>query len=530
MFKFIFYRTLNSQSATSLTVANLCSLLRSRGYDAVMTLLKKNDSNIASIISEDRDKYPILIYKVNSMDQEKTFPVLSELAKEKVFAKIYLIGPFACLNGERIMKMCNWVDGIILGTGEYAVLELAREMKESSCFERDIFVEGGIWRTNSGNFVRREISRRLSLKELPCPARDIEKLQKEKIANLEFSRGCENLCRYCHLRAYYEQYGLKRECKTVDQVMEDLENLYAMGKRYFIFNDSVFWNNDGDTFRLLEWCQHMKASGMKIYFMIYLSLYHFPPMSLIERLKEVGLIRVFIGVESFDQRTIQTIKNSNYPSFMLKAIREKLRNLYISCHIGYIVFFPFSTLLQVEQSIEYLNSLGKMFRVGIILERLRLIPHTPMEQYMERSENVLDGAYAYKIDDEMAEKLQIQWTNIFEVQLNASYIKMELLCTAGDLAMSILMQDQEMVPEEVQLDYNHHKSNIETYNQRIYQFIKKSIEQVRNGQEILLTEQFERDYYDSMESLQASWQQLYRKMSEYTELELERMIPTGEDV
>lgn len=528
MFKFIFYRTLNSQSAVSVTVANLCGLLRSRGYDATMTLLEKKDSDIVSKICENKERYPILIYKVNSMDQEKTFPVLSELAKKKMFSKIYLIGPFASLNGERIMKLYHWVDGVILGTGEYTVLELARRWKEEADSGRDTFVEGGIWRTDRGGFVRRDIDRWFPLKELPCPERDIERTQKEKIANLEFSRGCENMCRYCHMRAYHEQYGLKRECKTVDQVMEDMENLYALGKRYFVFNDSVFWNDEADTSRLLEWCRRIETSGMKIFFMIYLSLYHFPPMSLIEKLKAVGLIRIFIGVESFDQKVLQIIKQESYPSFRLEGIREKLGELYISCHIGYIVFFPFSTLEQVEQSIEYLNSLGKMFRVGIMLERLRLIPYTPMEQYMERSENMLDGAYAYKIVDERAERLQKQWMDIFEIQLHATYIKMELLCTAGDLAMSILMRDRDMIPERVRLIYDQHRSNIEIYSRRIYCFVRESIDRVRSGQEVLLTEGFERDYYASMESLQNSWRRLYKIMSGYTKFDLEKMIPTGD--
>lgn len=127
-------------------------------------------------------------------------------------------------------------------------------------------MEGGIWRTDRGGFVRRDIDRWFPLKELPCPERDIERTQKEKIANLEFSRGCENMCRYCHMRAYHEQYGLKRECKTVDQVMEDMENLYALGKRYFVFNNSVFWNDEADTSRLLEWCRRIETSGMKIFF------------------------------------------------------------------------------------------------------------------------------------------------------------------------------------------------------------------------------------------------------------------------
>lgn len=136
MFKFIFYRTLNSQSAVSVTVANLCGLLRSRGYDATMTLLEKKDSDIVSKICENKERYPILIYKVNSMDQEKTFPVLSELAKKKMFSKIYLIGPFASLNGERIMKLYHWVDGVILGTGEYHGFGIGKEMERRSGFRQ----------------------------------------------------------------------------------------------------------------------------------------------------------------------------------------------------------------------------------------------------------------------------------------------------------------------------------------------------------------------------------------------------------
>lgn len=529
MFRFIFYRTLNSQSAVSVTVANLCGLLRSRGYTADMVLLDKRDSDIASKICKNREQHSILIYKVNSMDFEKTFPVLSRVAKEKAFSKIYLIGPFASLNGERIMKRNPWVDGVILGTGEYTLLGLAKVLEAAEDSEQNIFVEGGIWRMASGTLKRREIVHRISLKELPCPSRDVDETQRENIANLEFSRGCENRCRYCHLRVYYEQYGLKRECKTVEQVMEEIQKLYAMGKRYFVFNDSVFWNDERDTSYLVEWCRQIKAFGMKIFFMIYLSLYHFPPMSLIQQLKEVGLIRVFVGVESFDPKILNEIKESAYPSFKLEAIREKLGKLYISCHIGYIVFFPFSTLEQVEKSIEYLNSLGKMFRVGIILERLRLIPHTPMEQRMERSEDMLDGAYAYKIADERAEQLQICWMDIFEVQLHASYIKMELLCTASDLALSILMQNQDWISEDVQIVLNQHKTNIETYSQRIYRFVRESIELVRRGLTVYLTEAFEKDYQESMESLQSSWRLLYKTMSKYVEFDLEKMIPTGDE-
>ena len=163
MFKFIFYRTLNSQSAVSVTVANLCGLLKSRGYDAAMALLEKKDPDIASKICENRERHPILIYKVNSMDYEKTFPVLSRLAKEKAFARIYLNGPFASLNGERIMMQYPWVDGVILGTGEYTILELAKIWEKAEDFEGDIFAEGGIWRTAAGGFKRKVIIHRLSL-------------------------------------------------------------------------------------------------------------------------------------------------------------------------------------------------------------------------------------------------------------------------------------------------------------------------------------------------------------------------------
>ena len=163
-----------------------------------------------------------------------------------------------------------------------------------------------------------------------------------------------------------------------------------------------------------------------------------------------------------------------------------------------------------------------------MLERLRLIPHTPMEVYMERSEDMLDGAYAYKMVDERAEKLQTQWMDIFEVQLRASYIKMELLCTAGDLALSILMRDRDQIPEDVRTVLDQHRKNIKTYNRRIYRFVRESIGHARQGRPICLTEIFENDYWNSMESLQNSWKKLYRIMSAYTEFDLEKMIPTGD--
>lgn len=507
MIDLVFCRTLNSQSAVSITMANYASLLRDRNIAVSMTLINKKCSFAEQLMQMKGGN--TLLCKINSDDYDRFFPVLRELQQQKKWKHVILCGPFAALNHETIIPKEPWVDGIILGYGEQAVID------QCSCLEQNEELNphfDGVWRTANSEIVVNYPKTQFPLSELPVPARDIDADAPCTIANLEFSRGCNNRCCYCHMRAYNDLFGIKRTKKTVSQVMEDIKTLYALGKRYFVFNDSVFWNGFEDTDDVNMLCDLIVQSGMKIYFMVYLSLYRFPDEKLLRKMYDAGLIRVFVGVENPNAKVLHAIKEQEYPVAMFEKIKTQMDAMHISYHIGYMVFYPFSDMNQVCESVEYLHRIKKMHRVGILLERIRLIPGTPICQFMDHEHfdaQAIDKAYQYMIEDPLCEKLQTQLLHAFSTVLQDSYVQIELLCCNLDLLVSIVSHEYGNV-DLIKEAMDHHRALIDAYNQLIYGFIRSAINCVKLGNDVGLTENFVKQYTDIGKELTRSWQRLYR--------------------
>ena len=526
MINFIFYRTLNSQSVNSVTVANLAALLRAEGYSTKITLLRKaaDKECLAKELAENAEQYPFLFYKCNSMDYEKTLEILQSVQQLAVYKKIFLLGPFASLNAERLLQRYDFIDGIVLGSGENTVLELAGALSKKTSISS---IDGIVYREKEKIFFNTTI-RPYPLTKLPMPARDVDLIEESAIANLEFSRGCENRCKYCHLRAYYQEYNQSRTRKSVDQVIEEIQYLYSIGKRYLIFNDSVFWNDSEDTLAILELCDRIIALKLEIFFMVYLSLYHFPEEALIDKMREAGLIRIFVGVESMDKGILENIKENTYPSNQFEIIRDRLTQKKISFHIGYMVFYPFSTLEQVSESINYLHSIGKTFRVGIVLEKMRLIPHTPMEQYVceEIDIDSFDRVYAYHFSDARVDKCHRLLQDIFENRLEEKYIHMELLCCGVDLVESVCAKKLGSLPAEVACAVDAYRQIRGDYSELIYQLYRNIISYVAAEKETIAVPLFEEQFQAYSKLLEHGWSELLTILNRYfDEYELKDLIP-----
>ena len=531
MFKFIFCRTLHSQSAASVTTGNLCALLRAQGHTVEMNLIDIDDADCYAKIISHADEHRVLLYKVNSMDYAALIPLLEKAYQNKVFSRIFVCGPFATLNAERMMDYAPFIDGIILGYGEYTIRELANSLTRNANYEWDLGISGGVWRDyRSRQIVHNQVEKTIPLRELPLPARDIEMADRHAIANLDFSRGCENRCMYCHMRALLEKCQQKRERKSVDQVFEDIKYLYSLNKRYLIFNDSVFWNGEEDTPYIADLCNRIIESKMQVYLMIYLSMYHFPDDDLLKLMYRAGLIRIFIGIESNSKEVLAKIKDSEYPIERFPEIRERLNGMHISYHIGYLVFYPFSNMAQVTSSISYLNSIQKLYRVGIVLEKMRLIPFTPMSGYTDSMAESfgLDRAYDYTFRDPVVEELYEKLHETFEQKLHATYIHMELLCCGMDLACSIFYHKRKQAFPELEKSIRKHRANSTKYNNAVYKYIQKVITNITEGKKSNIFSEFQEHYYECWHDLEVSWTGFMENMRDVADIELGNLIPLGD--
>jgi radical SAM superfamily enzyme YgiQ (UPF0313 family) len=484
MIKIVFSRTLMSQSAASLTMQSVGGVLRAEDIKVEECLLKRGSHLNGMLLCKNIEDYPVIFGKVNFQDYNENLNLFAELKRQKFVKRIFLFGPFCQLNSNRIMKEYEEIDGIIYNNPEKTALELAKSlMLDQVNLIWNTKIEGALWRDwNTKKLIDTGIRNNgFKLDEMPMPIRDVEKIEFLNIANIEFSRGCIYNCSYCHMSALKNNSYTRLQEKSPEKVIEEIEYLYSsLGKQFFIFNDSLFWRNEKDRERVTEFIKLMKEKNLDINFMVYLSLQSFPPVDIIKELSEVGLMRIFVGVENSNEDTMKKF-NKGITVKKFEDIIPILNSFNISYHIGFVIFHPTVTLDEVEENIKYLKNINKLFRVGIIVEKVRLIPGTILYGDTERIPCTdIDTAYSYIIKDLKAEELYQGLKKMFMEVLKGSFREMESFFTSSNM-ISIYIKRTPIKLSEFNKTMEAIGSVKDEYQEILYLYIERCISELKQN-------------------------------------------------
>lgn len=403
---FCFYRSLYSQSAASVTVGMTAAAVRATGRPATLTLLVKGEHRNAAQVLAQAPAEGVLLAKPNFQDAAESLWLVDGLAEAGLYRAVFLFGVYATGNAEQLLALLPNIDGVVVGEPEATVPGLLDAVERGDW--RTVVPPGVLVRGADGSFVRGEgLPATIPLDGALLPARDVEEGESARVANLEAGRGCVATCTFCHVPTMDIAIGApKRRSKDPATVVAEIEHLQAMGKRYFVFNDPLFWSGPRDTERVTEIVRLMRKLDRKPYFMAYLRTRPFPDDELLELLADAGLVRAFIGVESGWTPTLKIYrKGTAYDEYA--QVREQLERFGISHHIGFLTFNPFSTLPQLHFDVDYLGRFGQLHRLGTLLERARLVPGTKLREHaissglMRLPANPLTGdmAYSYVFTD-----------------------------------------------------------------------------------------------------------------------------------
>lgn len=170
MFKLLYYRTLYSQSAASLTIGYLAAYIRQLGATAEISLLELGGMNNAQKVLRNTNPLDIIIYKVNYQDYKEGCEILRAVKHFCPDRKVYLLGYFAEMNCAALGKKYDFIDGIIFHDGCYFIQKYLESNGDELC--------GGMFKKEPQNsFFYNDQVKNIPLSELPFPARDIEKLE-----------------------------------------------------------------------------------------------------------------------------------------------------------------------------------------------------------------------------------------------------------------------------------------------------------------------------------------------------------------
>lgn len=216
-------------------------------------------------------------------------------------------GHFASFNCERLLQDFPAFDSIGLGEGEELICTLADHLDNIE------HTPGICYRKADGSIVTNPSEGNPdNLDALPFPKRTtFHDYFGKPIASVLTSRGCWRNCAFCSINAWYKRGGGKKfRVRSVDNVVAELKELYfRYGVRIFNFQDDNFFlpNPDKALPRFEALRDGLKREGVDG---IAIAVKARPDSITYESTKvldELGLFRVFLGVENASERGLRNL-------------------------------------------------------------------------------------------------------------------------------------------------------------------------------------------------------------------------------
>ena len=285
------------------------------GLMHLSSVLKKAGHQVDLVISTHQDpiqaakefKPQIVGYTIYT-GLHRYYLELNKAIKEALGGKVFSVfgGPHATFFPEVIEE--EGVDGVCIGEGEEAMLDLANALEGGS----DYTSIPNWWFKMDGEIIRNRVRPLLEdLDSLPFPDRELfyakDAFSRESgLKHFISSRGCPYRCSYCFNQAFNEIYrGLGKivRHRSVDNVIEELrwvKSKYPL--RFVVFLDDLFiWP--------LKWVEEFaekypREIGLPFFCNVRPNLVN---KELVRLLKEAGCHSVGMGVETGDEQLRKTL-------------------------------------------------------------------------------------------------------------------------------------------------------------------------------------------------------------------------------
>ncbi len=230
-------------------------------------------------------------------------------------------GHFAALNAERLLADWPAFDSIALGEGEGIITDLAADPEHP---ER---VPGLCYRAPDDAILRTPARGNPdNLDALPFPKRTtFHRYFDKRIASVLSSRGCWRDCAFCSINAWYTSGGGRKfRIRSVDNIVRELAELYHdYGVRIFNFqDDNFFLPEPHQAVRRFEALREgLRAAGVGRIAIAVKARPDSISREAIRVLDDLGLFRVFLGVENASERGLAALNRHCTVDAILDALR-----------------------------------------------------------------------------------------------------------------------------------------------------------------------------------------------------------------
>ncbi|MFB3813411.1 MAG: B12-binding domain-containing radical SAM protein [Terriglobales bacterium] len=224
------------------------------------------------------------------------------------------------------------------------------------------------------------------LDKTPLPDLRLIKPRYYSTMAVQYSRGCPFNCEFCDI---IEIYGRRPRTKPVDQVIAELEQLYAYKWRGSVFFvDDNFIGNKRNVKQLLpvvaEW---NRRKGMPFQFFTEASINLADDEDLLRMMRDAGFFRVFVGIETPDEESLKVAqKMQNTKRNLLDCVRH-IQAYGIEVMAGFIVGFDSDTEEVFDKQVDFIQkSAIPLAMVGL----LQALPGTQLYRRLVSEGRLVD--------------------------------------------------------------------------------------------------------------------------------------------
>ena len=369
--------------------------------------------------------------------------LITALRRAVVHAHFTVVGPLPSFAFVELLAACPALDSVLCGEAEASVVQLATSLNRSqipsrggshACPERSRRAAGSRawepallqnrdllrlwdparWQAVPGLAYRSPAPHAnplpkplASLDALPFPAHDdgIPVRLGYGFATVEGSRGCYHACTFCLPCAFHRAAGAPHyRLRSPAHLVDEIEALYQQGTRLFLFDDEQFLppgHTRGN--RVAELHHELERRRLRIAFTIKCRADDVDA-ALFRQLKEMGLLRVYVGVESGCQASLDLLGKGVTVQRNAEALAV-LDKLDIVADFRSLLFHPWSTLETVQADIGFLHSMVSHVATCFSFHEVEVYPGTPLAERL-RAEGRGEGdpwPLSYTLTDPRAE-------------------------------------------------------------------------------------------------------------------------------
>ena len=263
-------------------------------------------------------------------------------------------GHFASFNSQKLLEDYSSINSVAIGEGEDIMVSLANHLDDLSQ------VLGLCYRNIDGAIICNQTSgNREDLDSLPFPKREhFHEYFGKKISSILSSRGCWRNCAFCSISAWYERGGGKKfRYRSVDNIVAEMKQLYFDYEiRIFNFQDDNFFlpNQQQAIERFKALRQRLREEKINDIAIAIKARPESITHEAIEILDDLGLFRVFLGVENASNRGLKNLNRIQTIDQTINAL-SVLNDFDVHVAYNFLMFEPDAYMEDILLNIRFME-------------------------------------------------------------------------------------------------------------------------------------------------------------------------------